>query len=137
MKTTRHRRLALLAGLLLALIVFATGIAAAQAKTDETVAGSGTASFTTPTQPQGSTAVPRGATGGRTVPDVPATVSGSSAASAGNAGTRCRLDRGRAHRHRRMGRGAPPAAARGTPVGSLLRAAPRRPALHDGLNKNR
>lgn len=87
MKTTRHRRLALLAGLLLALIVFATGIAAAQAKTDETVAGSGTASFTTPTQPQGSTAVPRGATGGRTVPDVPATVSGSSAASAGNAGT--------------------------------------------------
>ena len=137
MKTTRHRRLALLAGLLLALIVFATGIAAAQAKTDETVAGSGTASFTTPTQPQGSTAVPRGATGGRTVPDVPATVSGSSAASAGNAGTVAALTAAAliviaawvvARRKRR---------ARGTPVGSLLRAAPRRPALHDGLNKNR
>ena len=59
MKTTAQSRLALLAGLLLlAVIVFATGIQAAQAATvvGTGVSGSGTSSFTTPLQPQGLTA---------------------------------------------------------------------------------
>jgi hypothetical protein len=59
MRITAQRRLALLAGLLLlALVVFATGIQAAQATTAVgTGAGSGAASFTSTTQLQGLTAV--------------------------------------------------------------------------------
>jgi len=59
MKTTVHKRLARLAGLLvLSLLVAAIGIQAAQAATvSGTGAGSGAASFTTPAQLQGLTAV--------------------------------------------------------------------------------
>jgi hypothetical protein len=74
MKITAQRRLALLAGLLLlASIVFATGIQAAQAKTDATGAGgSGTASLTTPIQMQGPTAADQRAHDQGVVVSVPA-----------------------------------------------------------------
>lgn len=89
MKTTAKNRLALPAGLLLvALIVFATGLQAAQAATvAEGGAGSGAASLATPTQPQGSTTVRHDARAGR-VPqgtNVSTAQSGSSSASSRNA----------------------------------------------------
>lgn len=71
MKITAQRRLALLAGLLLlAAIVFATGIQAAQAMVDR--GASGTASFTTPTQLQFPTAADQRAHGQGVVASVPA-----------------------------------------------------------------
>jgi hypothetical protein len=89
MKITVQSRLALLAGLLLvALIVFATGLQAAQAATVAgSGAGPGTASFTTPTQPQGSTAVRHDARAGRAPQgiNVSTAQSGSSSATSGNA----------------------------------------------------
>ncbi len=80
MKITAQRRLPLLAGLLLlAMIVFATGVQAAQAATVAgSGAGSGTASLTTHiSQPQGLTGAQRSARGGRLAVNIPAAQSGS------------------------------------------------------------
>ncbi len=86
MQIKSHRRLGLFAGpLLLALIVIATGVQAAQARTDGARAQPGTVSLATPTQPRPSTALPPHATGGRTVPAVSPALSGSSGASVRNA----------------------------------------------------
>ena len=88
MKTTAHRRLALLTGLsLLALIVFATGIPAAQAKTDGT--GAGRAPPLSRGLPSRKARLLCGVAppAAEPCPDVSATVSGRIRASSGNAGS--------------------------------------------------